>query len=755
MNNNTYRVFVTLGPVGTFIAAGRRSRDLWFGSQWLSRATERYAILLLDKARQSNSRFDTIELFHPTEKRLGTDDGELQDMRYQPYAAMVQNKVIASITLNENTVSETNIRSLLADCFTQLNHEFSQLIKQTIIDRGLVKLKLVEQGSFERQLSSIADGDFIQIYSGWHRIGYTGDTIDHSGENEHNQSVSPETAARNAAIGLATAAKNSRLFLRPKFSIAGRPKSDLDAGRDSILAEADNSGSDHAKSLASLRLRVGAREGEQLDAIGLARRLAVFKRRLSDRSDLPKLPFPALARVALDPYLIGASQDKQSKTILNGISELLQQMHDNVKSDSTEDQSNTLSRDSVFAIATPCYDPGYNRSGRNIFPWDSQILLRDGVQTAIAEFHRKTDEDTALSDWKELQQLVDKLHAKRTVPEPYYALIAFDGDEIGNTFKLLDDSKYQRLAGCLDKFAETAALAFDDAKVHGCPFYVGGDEGLAFVPLSSLTHTIERINTIFNDSLKLWRSEVDQQLLDNTRFEATDGLRSTDWHNLKSLLDKLSLSFGVAVVHIKYDLRRARRVANRALSNAKYRRHQYLVQQQRQQESFTPSGWVEIQHFPRGGNCRTSSGRLPGPADNNADSSSVPAILPLLSSLVTICSYGALSLSTAQDLLVLTGRAENNKDKINNLTQIASLAAALPWQKIRRSQGKSAPDVDVQRALFEETRNWQPNSEKTSEESTVKRIENFANLLILAEQIKRVNQQSKVDSHQSATVVKS
>ncbi len=55
---------LSIGPVAHFIAAGRRSRDLWYGSTWLSKTTIEVAKYLRDQPH--------VSLLAPSESRKRT-----------------------------------------------------------------------------------------------------------------------------------------------------------------------------------------------------------------------------------------------------------------------------------------------------------------------------------------------------------------------------------------------------------------------------------------------------------------------------------------------------------------------------------------------------------------------------------------------------------------------------------------------------------------------------------------------------------
>jgi len=83
-----YVLALSVGPVGSFIAAGRRSRDLWYGSTWLSETTRKVAVLLRDA--------QGVELLLPTAKRLQFVEEGGQDLDHDR-GRRISNKVLALV----------------------------------------------------------------------------------------------------------------------------------------------------------------------------------------------------------------------------------------------------------------------------------------------------------------------------------------------------------------------------------------------------------------------------------------------------------------------------------------------------------------------------------------------------------------------------------------------------------------------------------------------------------------------------------
>ncbi len=202
---------LTVGPVQDFIAAARRTRDLWFGSYLLSEISKAAAKAVKDQGGK---------LIFPAP----ASDADLGS------PLNVANVIVAELDGPDPaavaTAAKEAAKRRWRDFADQVFNQYQGVI-QTAIWNDQV-------------------GDVIEFYAAWH-------------------SYSPQTykADRAALMRLLAARKRCRDFL-PAKGRAGVPKSSLDGLRESVLRPPPWP----AQSRRPLRLQ----EGEQLDVVGLVKR---------------------------------------------------------------------------------------------------------------------------------------------------------------------------------------------------------------------------------------------------------------------------------------------------------------------------------------------------------------------------------------------------------------------------------------------------------------------------------------------------
>ncbi len=238
-------LMLNLGPVQGFIAAARRTRDLWFGSYLLSEVSKAAAYALHQAGAQLIFPAPQVSADLETDSDLNVANQLLAELPAgDPQAALDQARAAA----------ETRWRDLAEFAFAYAAHR-----------AGLVHLR---EDVWERQRD-----DVLEFTSAWV-------TVDESGYSPALATLWRLTAAR----------KNTRNFLPAALTGTqdapgyGLPKSSLDGLRETILGEALP---------ASVRRRLGLGRGEQLDCPGLVKRLC---------GGAPER-FTPISRIALDPWL--------------------------------------------------------------------------------------------------------------------------------------------------------------------------------------------------------------------------------------------------------------------------------------------------------------------------------------------------------------------------------------------------------------------------------------------------------------------
>lgn len=564
----SWALVVTLGPVGGFIASGRRSRDLWWGSTWLSECTCEVAASLLDRPAAEGV---AARLLVPSERRV-REIRESNEGQRAAYGGRVTNHVEAEVTAPSAAEVEELARSCEATArkylSNQLRHRFEAFKEQSSRRKRRLRRALddvVERHLFDAQVDAIEKGDFIEVYAAWAPVGEDG-----------------LPSALRRAWTLLDGRKRARLFEAPAWARDGRAKCDLDPGRDSVLHTANTRdrrvGGREASRRHLARRVLGIGPEEELDALGLARRLAAF----TPGPDLKPLPFPPVSRVAVDPWIERVNEHAASAALLRNVRSFLE---------SDEVQSNPF----FFSWCSPArdpqtrYDPAARRRGEGIFPFDASILFEGGLDALLEEVRRaqKRGRGAASDDLREelagarrhletLRPWVGELHRLHRAPVPYYALLAMDGDGVGHA--LLAERDLERkaeLVAALDEFADRAAEIVREH--HGCAFYAGGDDLAAYLPLDRVLGAAAALAAA---------------------FEAVQATFPTD--------SGVSISAGIALAHVKADLRAVRARAQRALADAKRERRKG-----RAEWGAAPArGWATVVDLPRSGEERTACGPL-------------------------------------------------------------------------------------------------------------------------------------------------
>lgn len=206
---------ISVGPVQEFIAAARRTRDLWFGSSMLSE---------ISKAAAKTVKDAGAKLIFPEPNGDLSPESDLN----------VANVILARASGDAeamNALAEKAREAAVAR-FKEFAAEAYEKAKRCIVKER-----------WDRQIE-----DVIEFYAAWTEIG--------TGEGAYK-------VARQKVARLLAARKNLRDFL-PHEGEFGVPKSSLDGLRESVFRDGK------VPPIAGLRLK----EGEALDSVGLIKRIA-------------------------------------------------------------------------------------------------------------------------------------------------------------------------------------------------------------------------------------------------------------------------------------------------------------------------------------------------------------------------------------------------------------------------------------------------------------------------------------------------
>lgn len=252
---------IAIGPVQEFIAAARRTRDLWFGSYLLSEISKA-------AAREIQGQGGKL-IFPDNEADLSPDKEEVT----------IANIIVAelpkgdpkTIADNAKKAAQMRWRDFADSVFT----EYEGI-------NGIIRDDSWEQeiGHGVRWTTRIAE--IVEFYAAWVTL------------SPQNYAVQRKRLAR-----LMAGRKNCRDFENGD-GLDGVPKSSLDGLRETVFREGDRK-----QWPPKIRRRLRVRPGEQLDVVGLVKRTAEGHR-----------PYPSVSRVAADPWLRGVACSDQGKKAL-------------------------------------------------------------------------------------------------------------------------------------------------------------------------------------------------------------------------------------------------------------------------------------------------------------------------------------------------------------------------------------------------------------------------------------------------------
>lgn len=376
---------ISVGPVQEFIAAARRTRDLWFGSYLLSKISRAVATAV---------------------ERRG---GEL----IFPASSHAEN--VANVILAELLAGEPKDMAMKA-------RQAAQQRWREFADEALGQAS----GVIRSDIWSDQVDDVIEFYAAW---------VATSADYRANRAM---------VMRLLAGRKNCRDF-RPAKGRAGVPKSSLDGQRESVL-------NPPTQWPQRFRARLRIREGEQLDVVGLVKRVAGGNQ-----------PYPSVARIAADPWVRG------NQHRLSPVTSACEQLR---------------TQEIVRRLDTTAY-PQFAA-----FPFE-------GTAVYTSRHHELMEETEATAD--QLRPLCEAL-ARLPQPEPYLAILVADGDRLGAAISALTSpDAHRQFSEALARFAGEARKIVN--AYNGVMVYAGGDDVLAFLPVDKCLECAQKLNVKFGELL--------------------------------------------------------------------------------------------------------------------------------------------------------------------------------------------------------------------------------------------------------------
>ena len=241
-------MIISIGPVQEFIASARRSRDLWFGSWFLSELAKSAARRLVSLHGDQTERL----IFPAITSIEALSPGSTHN---------VANKIVAIVTEDPQ----------------HIGHEIRQAVLsrlKEIADDGFSQVK----DKFNDEVARQQLNDLVEI--NWAAVPYDSQTT--------------FSGVRMKAEALLAARKNTRDFAPVTWG-GTQPKSSLDGFRESVIPE--SAFETWGEKPATLRRKYGVRRGERLCGVGLLKR--------HGRGPAGAERFPSTSHIASLPFVRG------------------------------------------------------------------------------------------------------------------------------------------------------------------------------------------------------------------------------------------------------------------------------------------------------------------------------------------------------------------------------------------------------------------------------------------------------------------
>lgn len=262
---------------------------------------------------------------------------------------------------------------------------------------------------------------------------------------------------------LLAARKLTRTFrASPTLSVTGLPKSSLDGALETVL---------DAPLPAPTRRSLGLSPGEQLDALGVIKRMAGTSER-----------FTAYSRIAADPWIMQLTPDQQSRLV------------------------------PAYERLVPHERATRVRGNAGIYaalPYDAQMLYSFRLDGALSS--AEEDERHALENSRECFVRIsgesNKAGDRVNAPVPYAAILKADGDRMDAFLSRARTAEQsRRISRALNRFAASVQATVRENRGHA--IYAGGDDILAMVPLANAPQCARALAAGFRDSLHSAATEM-------------------------------------------------------------------------------------------------------------------------------------------------------------------------------------------------------------------------------------------------------
>jgi CRISPR-associated protein Cmr2 len=442
---------VSIGPVQEFIASARRTRDLHFGSWFLSELSRAAAYTInAEKGKLIFPAPDNIELLQP-------------DHQFN-----VANRILALVEQEPE-----DLAALIQAAVYERLH--------VIRDKAYKDIALFGK---QRTIAYTQIDDLVELV--WVALPYQ--------EGNYHE-------VRGQLESLMAARKNTYAF-QPVAWGATVPKSSIDRQLESVIPESEYpprnaTATEQQETLQRLYNRYGvAGLGERLSGVDLLKR--------SGRTAFDS-HFPSTSHIATLPFL------QRMKRIDAAGKQKLHSIWDNyVNQLSTLAIIPLREQNSYVYSAHPILD---RSDGALLFEGRLADVL--GIPSTDATQNEKLlkARDELRAFYRSLDEQFSKIGFGKARPSTYYALLQADGDSMGDLIDALAERGYEwhrELSQALSRFAGSVRKIVNDYH-QGAPVYSGGDDVLAFLPLHTVLACAIDLKTRFHDALKDLASQLGRQ----------------------------------------------------------------------------------------------------------------------------------------------------------------------------------------------------------------------------------------------------
>lgn len=463
-----YILILSVGPVQSMIAAARRSRDLWSGSALLSELAKATALSLKEQG---------AELIFPAvnDKSLLQPNTELS----------VGNKIQALIY----TDNQQQVRQIIENA--------KQATRQRFINEAdKAKEALKNPKDIRGHIWQAQVNDYVDIQAAWAVVN-----------EKQNYKQAVALATQVLAARKATRDFNQSVDNNPYSTNFMIPKSSLDGAKETVLYEDKDK-----KPTTITRLQLGLSKSEQLDCLGMVKRLG-----LKSQAE----QFTPFTRVAAQAWIESIVKDEQSQQDLAQVNQAYKRLV-------------------TLDLATNVKG---NQSIYQDLPFDGQLLYQSRLDILISEYQKSQNDVEIAEALNQFKQAIQPLWRKYGQPCSYGVLLLADGDRMGELLdKATSKEQHREITTALSDFAGDVAGIMRQYTGH-C-IYAGGDDVLGFVPLHQAYACAKALSESFKHAL----SQVSEEL--KTEKAPT-------------------LSVGLAIAHVMTPLGIIRELAQQAEKYAK------------------------------------------------------------------------------------------------------------------------------------------------------------------------------------------